>query len=86
MYYVSILISQYFQDGVVWHDIECRHKKPVICQESQELLDFAVGRTRSQKLRKPTERLIYSIDYSGIDHDGLLACGKSQGVDDEPRP
>ena len=35
-----------FQDGVVWHDIECRHKKPVICQESKELLDFALERRR----------------------------------------
>ena len=32
-----------FQDGIKWHDIECRHKKPIICQESQELLDFAFG-------------------------------------------
>ena len=32
-----------FQDGIKWHDIECRHKKPIICQESQELLDYALG-------------------------------------------
>ena len=31
------------QDGIKWHDIECRHKKPIICQESQELLDYALG-------------------------------------------
>ena len=31
------------QDGIKWHDIECRHKKPIICQESQELIDYTLG-------------------------------------------
>merc|ERR1719500_193471 len=38
------ILNNFYRDGIVWHDIECRHKKPVICQESQELLDFAEGR------------------------------------------
>ena len=37
------ILNNFYKDGIVWHDIECRHKKPVICQESQELLDFAAG-------------------------------------------
>ena len=38
------ILNNFYKDGIVWHDIECRHKKPVICQESQELLDFAAGK------------------------------------------
>ena len=44
-----IIYCQYLftsQDGIKWHDIECSHKKPVICQESPELLDFAFGEER----------------------------------------
>ena len=28
------------QDGTAWHDIACYHKKNVICQDSQALLDY----------------------------------------------
>jgi len=37
------ILNNFYKDGVKWHDIECRHKKPVICQESPELLEFAFG-------------------------------------------
>jgi len=37
------ILNDVYKDGIKWHDIECRHKKPIICQESQELLDFAFG-------------------------------------------
>jgi len=37
------ILNNVYKDGIKWHDIECRHKKPVICQESDELLDFAFG-------------------------------------------
>merc|ERR1712223_634962 len=37
------ILNNFYSDGIKWHDIECRHKKPIICQESDELLDFAFG-------------------------------------------
>jgi len=37
------ILNNVYNDGIKWHDIECRHKKPIICQESQELLDYALG-------------------------------------------
>jgi len=37
------ILNNFYNDGIKWHDIECRHKKPIICQESDELLDFAFG-------------------------------------------
>jgi len=40
------ILNNFYKDGVVWHDIECSHKKPVICQESKELLEFALGRRK----------------------------------------
>jgi len=40
------ILNNFYKDGVVWHDIECSHKKPVICQESKELLDYAFGRIK----------------------------------------
>ena len=38
------ILNNFYRDGIVWHDIECRHEKPVICKDSRELLDFAAGR------------------------------------------
>ena len=29
-----------YQDGIKWHDVECTHKKPIICEEIPELLQF----------------------------------------------
>lgn len=37
------ILNDFYNDGIKWHDIECRHKKPVICQDSNELLDFVFG-------------------------------------------
>ncbi|XP_023329620.1 uncharacterized protein LOC111702233 isoform X2 [Eurytemora carolleeae] len=37
------ILNNFYEDGVKWHDVECRHKKPVICQDSDELLDFIFG-------------------------------------------
>merc|ERR1712025_1367116 len=34
------ILNNVYKDGIKWHDIECRHKKPVICQESDELPVF----------------------------------------------
>jgi len=37
------VLNDFYKDGIKWHDIECRHKKPIICQDSNELLDFIFG-------------------------------------------
>ena len=37
------ILNNFYDDGIKWHDVECRHKKPVICQDSDELLDFIFG-------------------------------------------
>ena len=26
------ILNNFYEDGIKWHDIECRHKKPIICQ------------------------------------------------------
>ena len=44
---VSHLPLAAVKDGVAWHDITCGHRKPVICQESAELVDFALGSSRA---------------------------------------
>jgi len=37
------ILNNFYGDGIAWHDVECRHKKPIICQDSDELLDFIFG-------------------------------------------
>lgn len=37
------ILNDFYGDGIKWHDVECRHKKPVVCQDSDELLDFIFG-------------------------------------------
>ena len=37
------ILNNFYKDGIKWHDVECRHTKPVICQDSDELLDFVFG-------------------------------------------
>merc|ERR1711892_1319924 len=34
------ILNNFYKDGVKGHDVECSHKKPIICQESNKLLDF----------------------------------------------
>ncbi len=37
------ILNNFYKDGIKWHDVECRHTKPIICQDSNELLDFVFG-------------------------------------------
>ena len=30
-----------YQDGIKWHDIACYHTKPFICEDSEQLLEYA---------------------------------------------
>jgi len=34
------VLNNYYTDGVVWHDIACYHKKPFVCEDSDELLEY----------------------------------------------
>ncbi|XP_066955607.1 uncharacterized protein slf isoform X1 [Macrobrachium rosenbergii] len=34
------VLNNIYNDGIAWHDIACYHKKPFICEDSQQLLDF----------------------------------------------
>lgn len=34
------VLNDFYQDGIKWHDVACRHVKPIICQDSQPLLQF----------------------------------------------
>ena len=34
------VLNNFYADGVKWHDVNCEHKKPIICEEIPELLDF----------------------------------------------
>eukprot|EP00095_Tigriopus_kingsejongensis_P001575 maker-scaffold907_size82601-snap-gene-0.24 protein:Tk01575 transcript:maker-scaffold907_size82601-snap-gene-0.24-mRNA-1 annotation:"c-type lectin precursor" len=34
------ILNNFYQDGIRWHDVGCRHTKPVICQDVQILLDY----------------------------------------------
>ena len=34
------VLNNYYKDGVTWHDIACYHKKPFVCEDSDELIEF----------------------------------------------
>jgi len=34
------VLNNFYADGIKWHDVNCDHKKPIICEEIPELLDF----------------------------------------------
>lgn len=35
------VLNNIYEDGVTWHDIACYHEKPVLCEDSDSLLNFA---------------------------------------------
>ena len=37
------ILNNFYGDGLKWHDVGCSHKKPIICEEIPELLDFALA-------------------------------------------
>ncbi|KAF5270478.1 hypothetical protein FQA39_LY08356 [Lamprigera yunnana] len=34
------VLNNFYKDGVNWHDIACHHRKPFVCEESDELLKY----------------------------------------------
>jgi len=37
------VLNNFYGDGIKWHDVACHHTKPWVCEDSQELLNFARG-------------------------------------------
>jgi len=35
------ILNNFYNDGIVWHDVACHHVKPWVCEDSDELLRFA---------------------------------------------
>lgn len=35
------VLNNFYNDGVVWHDVACNHLKPWVCEDSDSLLAFA---------------------------------------------
>jgi len=38
------VLNNFYNDGVVWHDVACNHVKPWVCEDSESLLAFARSR------------------------------------------
>lgn len=34
------LLNNFYGDGIHWHDVACHHRKPFICEDSDELLTY----------------------------------------------
>lgn len=34
------ILNDLYEDGIKWHDIACYHKKPVLCEDDDELLEY----------------------------------------------
>ena len=46
------VLNNYYKDGVTWHDIACYHKKPFVCEDSDELIEFMRQTNPNAKLDK----------------------------------
>ncbi|CAG0893583.1 unnamed protein product [Cyprideis torosa] len=42
------ILNNFYNDGVVWHDVGCSHKKHFVCEDSKELINFVQSRARVQ--------------------------------------
>ncbi|KRT82365.1 C-type lectin, partial [Oryctes borbonicus] len=44
------ILNNVYNDGIAWHDVACYHEKPVICEDSQELLQFVQSNNPNLRL------------------------------------
>ncbi|XP_076041564.1 C-type lectin domain-containing protein slf [Oratosquilla oratoria] len=44
------VLNNIYQDGIKWHDIACYHKKPFICEDNDDLLNFIAHENPSLRL------------------------------------
>eukprot|EP00095_Tigriopus_kingsejongensis_P011520 maker-scaffold33_size549341-snap-gene-0.21 protein:Tk11520 transcript:maker-scaffold33_size549341-snap-gene-0.21-mRNA-1 annotation:"PREDICTED: hypothetical protein LOC100645018" len=35
------ILNDVYEDGIKWHDIACYHTKPFVCEDSEQLLEYA---------------------------------------------
>jgi hypothetical protein len=35
------VLNDIYEDGIKWHDIACYHQKPFLCEDSEQLLEYA---------------------------------------------
>nr|QIE05466.1 C-type lectin 2 [Portunus trituberculatus] len=48
------VLNNLYNDGIKWHDIACYHKKPFICEDSDELLRYIEGQKQQlQQQNRP---------------------------------
>lgn len=43
------ILNNVYNDGIAWHDVACYHEKPVVCEDSEELLQYV--RSTNSNLR-----------------------------------
>ncbi|XP_043263677.1 C-type lectin 5 isoform X2 [Colletes latitarsis] len=44
------ILNNFYNDGVKWHDVACHHRKPFVCEDSDELLNFVLSRNPGIRL------------------------------------
>lgn len=37
------VLNNVYNDGIAWHDVACYHEKPVVCEDSEELLNYVAA-------------------------------------------
>nr|QFS20851.1 C-type lectin 3 [Antheraea pernyi] len=37
------ILNNVYNDGIAWHDVACYHEKPVVCEDSDELLNYVAS-------------------------------------------
>lgn len=37
------VLNNVYNDGIGWHDVACYHEKPVVCEDSEELLNYVAA-------------------------------------------
>lgn len=44
------VLNNVYNDGIGWHDVACYHEKPVVCEDSEELLNYVAATTPGIRL------------------------------------
>lgn len=44
------ILNNVYNDGIAWHDVACYHEKPVVCEDSEELLNYVASTNRGIRL------------------------------------
>lgn len=37
------ILNNVYNDGIAWHDVACYHEKPIVCEDSEELLNYVAS-------------------------------------------